>query len=84
MTSTQALSLASLLIEFELESPAVSPMPEEWQSELRQARQALGQLKASLTKPAELPNEPKVKRVRARNKVDHWTKLTQPILSNHT
>lgn len=43
MTLVQALSLASLLIEWEIESPAVQPLPEAWAEELRAARQVITQ-----------------------------------------
>lgn len=43
MTLTQALALARLLIEFELETPAVTPPPPEWRYELNEAKKALDQ-----------------------------------------
>lgn len=43
MTLNQALSLASLLIEFEIETPAVQPPPEAWISELRAARETINE-----------------------------------------
>lgn len=48
MTLTQALALASLLIDFELESPAVQPPPEAWESELRAAKATISQ---AITRP---------------------------------
>lgn len=43
MSLTQALTLAGLLIDFELESPAVQPPPVAWASELKAARQAINE-----------------------------------------
>lgn len=43
MPLTQALALASLLIDFELESPAVQPPPVAWAEELKAARQTINQ-----------------------------------------
>lgn len=43
MTLVQALSLASLLIEFELESPAVQPPPLAWEQELRAAKATINE-----------------------------------------
>lgn len=41
MTLQQALSIATLLIEFELESPQVQPPPVSWQQDLQAAKKAI-------------------------------------------
>lgn len=41
MDLTQALRLASLLIEWEIEQPQVQPPPMAWEQELRAARQTI-------------------------------------------
>lgn len=43
MTLDQALTLCTLLIEYELENPIVQPPPEAWESELRAAKQTITQ-----------------------------------------
>jgi hypothetical protein len=48
MTNDQALTLALLLIEFELEAPQIQPAPPAWVRELTEARTALVRLKAQL------------------------------------
>lgn len=41
MTLSQALALATLLIEFEIEQPQVQPPPEAWEQELREAKRTI-------------------------------------------
>lgn len=43
MTLNQALTLANLLITWELESPAVQPPPPEWETELKAAKETINQ-----------------------------------------
>lgn len=58
MPPGQALALAALLIDFEIEQPQVNPPPPGWQMELKQARQALEELQAALSpKPQEAPQD---------------------------
>lgn len=73
MTSTQALQLGVIACD-ELSTV----WGDEVSEEMRQAAKVLRQIKQSITKPAELPNEPKSKRRRQPNKVSHWDKLTRP------
>jgi hypothetical protein len=40
----QALTLAALLIDFELESPAIQPTPPAWADELQQAKKTITEL----------------------------------------
>lgn len=51
MTPAQALILASLLIDFELEQPAVKPAPPEWEEELQAARAVLNGMIARAAPP---------------------------------
>lgn len=56
MNELQALTLACLLFEFELEAPQVHPPPPEWERELTAAKACLARLKSQLEKPAEAAN----------------------------
>lgn len=44
MSKKQALSLAILLLEFEIEQPAITPPPPDWEAELKAARAALQEM----------------------------------------
>lgn len=44
----RAVSLAKLVIEFELESPQVQPIPTSWRNDLRAAKGELARLQEAL------------------------------------
>lgn len=50
MSQIQAIGIAMLLVDYELENPQVRPIPEEWQNELKSALYQLQKLHKGMSK----------------------------------